>query len=188
MLIRKESIMEEYRNYEQRHEDYHHHKKFCWLKYLGIICATLLGSFLAFYFVADNTMNSFMSPCFAMKHMNKFDKMVMNDFDRMEKDFNKMDKNTRFFRHHSAVEFIKTPESYKFIVDLTPFQGNTDAVNVDVKDSFITISGEANSNKNNIETFTKMSQTYSLSKNAKVDKLSKKKVDNKYIITIPIED
>ena len=92
------------------------------------------------------------------------------------------------FQHKSAIDFIKTPDAYKFIIDLTPFQGKTDDINVEVKNNQISISGEASSNTKNVETFTKMSQTYSLSKGANTDKMTKKTVDNKYIITIPIED
>ena len=179
--------MEEYRN-----EGYPCHHRHKWLKYLGCMFATLLGSFLAFYFVANCTMNHFMCRAYAMSEMRKMDKMMMRDFEKMDKDFDKdmksFKKSGMFIRHRSAIEFIKTPDSYKFIVDLTPFQGNPEALNIEVKDDQISISGESKINTNNSESFTKMSQTYSLGKGAKPDKISKKKVDNKYIITVPIED
>lgn len=179
--------MEEYRN-----DGYHCHKRDRWYKYLGCMLVTLLGSFLAFYFIANCTMNHFMSRAYAMSEIRKMDKMMMRDFDRMDKDFYKnmktISKSRTFIQSRSAIEFIKTPDSYKFIVDLTPFQGNPDAINIEVKDNQISISGESKINTNNSESFTKMSQTYSLGKGANIDKMSKKKVDNKYVITVPIED
>ena len=161
-------------------------------KYAGIILATFLGSFLAFYFAVNSTLARFICPAYGMNNIQKIDREFARDFKEFDKDmnksFNKINTRNVMFQHKSALEYIKTPDAYKFIVDLTPFQGNADAINVDVDGSVITISGESSSNKNNVETFTKMSQTYTLGAGAKPDKLSKKKVDNKYIITVPIED
>ena len=159
-------------------------------KYLGIVLATLTGSFLAFYFATSCALNHLMSPAYAIGDMNRLNKSMMRDFDRIDRQFDKDFKNMRkmTFQHKSAIDFIKTPDAYKFIIDLTPFQGKTDDINVEVKNNQISISGEASSNTKNVETFTKMSQTYSLSKGANTDKMTKKTVDNKYIITIPIED
>lgn len=165
-----------------------HTHKHCWLKYLGIVCATLVGSFLAFYVVADCALNYVLSPAYAFNEFDEMNSRMSRDFDKMNSDFDKMAKHEMSFTHKSGVEFIQTPEAYKFIVDLTPFEGNTEDIKVDVDGRKITISGEANYNKNNVESYTKMRQTYTLSNKAKVDKLSKKKVDNKYIITVPIED
>ncbi len=177
--------MEEYRMDRDEHRFGDCHRYRMW-KYLGVIVATLFGSFLAFYFAVSCAMSNFMSPAYAMHKMHKMDRMVMRDFREMDKDISKM--SSKMFHQKSALEFIKTPDAYKFVVDLTPFQGNADAVNVMVNGRLITISGEAETNTKNYETFTKMSQTYSLCKGANIEKMSKKTVDNKYIITIPIED
>lgn len=170
--------MEEYR--EQKQCKCHR----VW-KYLGIITATLAGSFLAFYFATTCALNRLMSPAFAYN-----DRVMMRDFNRIDRQFDKDFKtlNKMSVQHKSAVDFIKTPDAYKFIIDLTPFQGKADDINVEVKDNQISISGEASVNNKNMETYTKMSQTYSLCKGANTEKMSKKTVDNKYIITIPIED
>ncbi|GEM_PF-5689723 len=162
--------------------------KHCWLKYAGIICATLVGSFLAFYVVADCALNYILSPAYAYNEFDEMDKQMYRNINRMNADFDKMMKDSTEYSHKSAVEFIRTPEAYKFVVDLTPFDGNTEDIKVDVDGHRITISGEANSDKNNVKSYTKMSQTYTLINKAQPQKLSKKKVDNKYIITVPIED
>ena len=172
---------------EYRHDEHklYGHKKHCFIKYLGVILATLIGSFLAFYFAVNCAMNHFMSKGYAIRQFHKMERFARNDVDKFDKDFSGMD---RMFHKKSAVEMFKTPDAYKFIVDLIPFQGNAESINVTVEGNNLTISGEANSVKNNVDTFVKMSQTYTLCRCAKTDKISKKKVNNKYIITVPIED
>lgn len=180
--------MDEYRIDEHRLGDCRKNRKW---NYIGIILATLLGSFLAFYFVASCTVNHFISHAYMMKQMRKMEKIGMHDFNKMDKafskDFNDIQING-LTKRKSTIELYKTPDAYKFVVDLTPFQGNSDVVKIDTKGRELQISAESAFNKNNTEAFTKMSQTYMLSPEAKLDKLSKKKVDGKYIITVPIED
>jgi len=168
-------------------------KKHCILRYLGVVFATLLGAFLAFYFAVHTTIDRFTNPYYAM---NRMDKMMMKEnkeFSQMNDKF--FDENIppfagahKPFHHHEIISFLRTPESYKFIVDLKPFRGNANAIRVEAKGSQITISGETSSNRKNEEYFTQMSQTYLLDNDANMGKLSKKKVHDKYIITIPIED
>ena len=156
-------------------------------KYAGIVLATFIGAFLAFYFAVSCTMNHFIHTAYSIHRIQKADRMMMRDFSKTDKEFQKEFRQMPF-EHKPIVDFIKTPDSYKFIVDLTPFQGNTNAVNIETEKSLITIKAEATVNKENSETFTKMSQTYRLCSKAKTEKLSKKKVGNRYIITVPIED
>lgn len=185
--------MEEYRMND--HRDEHRmdecHKKRMW-KYFGVILATFMGSFLAFYFVANCTVDYLMSHTYMMKKWHKMERAGLNDFDKtdkmLSKDLKDMSKFGGMFQHKSAIDFLKAPDSYKFVVDLTPFQGNSDSVNIETKGNELEISAESSTNKHNSDTYTKMSQTYILSPNAKLEKLSKKKVNNKYIITVPIED
>lgn len=164
-------------------------KKYCLLKYLGIVCATFLGAFLAFYFTVRVTVDRFTNPYYIMQ---RADKMMM----RADKDFHRPDfaeapvpiAPHKHFHGADIINFIRTPDAYKFIIDLKPFHGNSNAVRIETKGREITISGETNSNKKNEEYFTQISQSYLLDDDAKMDKISKKTVKNKYIITIPIED
>lgn len=173
---------------EYRAEGHYCHRKSHWLKYLGCMLATLLGAFLAFYFLTSCTFNHFMNHAYMMRQMHKMDRMAAKDMTQFQKDEKLLESPAIKIHRGNAVEFIKTPDSYKFIVDLVPFQGNKDAINVEVKNNKISISGESEYSKNNTETYTSMSQTYYIGKDANTEKLSKKKVGNKYIITIPIED
>lgn len=151
-------------------------------KYLGLFLAALLGAFLAVYFVVDVTLNRLMNP-FAVMH-------------KMDREFAKMDKDMMFVRElpphhmrkHNTVDFFKAPDEYKFIIDLKPFNGDANNIKVNTEGHNITISGEAAVNNKNSETFNSFSQTYTLEDDANIEKMTKKKVHDRYIITIPLED
>jgi HSP20 family molecular chaperone IbpA len=159
-------------------------RKHCILKFIGIMLASLLGAFLAFYLVIDMTIDRFTNPYYMM---NRMDKMMMKGDNPLSmpapmccKHHGKMG--------HSVIEMVKKPDSYKFIVDLKPFRDNENSIHVTTNGSLITIEGEVSANTKNEEYFTQISQTFQLGKDGKLDKLSKKKVHDKYIITVPIED
>ena len=160
-------------------------KKHCLLKYLGVVLATFAGAFLAFYCVVHSTVDRFTNP---YSIMHRADKMMMRDFDRFDKDFPARKGQHKHFHNHGMVSFIRTPEAYKFIIDLKPFHGNANAVRVETKGQQITISGEAAQNKKNEEYCTQITQSYLLDDDAQINKMSKKIVSDKYIITIPVED
>ena len=168
-----------------------HEKKHCFFKFFGLFIATLIGAFLAVYFVTDMAINRMMNPMVAMH--------------RMDREFEKMDKDLMFVReipprpmgkhfgrkmmkHHNTVDFFRTPDEYKFIIDLKPFGGNPDNIKVTTGDSSITLSGEATVDKKHSETFTSFSQTYSLVKDANLETMTKRKVHDRYVITVPLED
>lgn len=162
------------------------HKKHCLLKYLGLVLATILGAFLAFYFVLNTTINHFMSPYYAMNQMDKMVERENNEF--MKDDIPIFGLNKEQYKHHEIITLMRTPEAYKFIIDLKPFHGNVNAINIETKNGQITINGEISTNKKHEKSLAKISQTYLLENGANYNKISKKKIDNNYIITVPIED
>lgn len=162
------------------------HKKHCLLKYLGLVLATILGAFLAFYFVLNTTINHFMSPYYAMNQMDKMIERENNEF--MKDDIPIFGLNKEQYKHHEIITLMRTPEAYKFIIDLKPFHGNVNAINIETKNGQITINGEISTNKKHEKSLAKISQTYLLENGANYNKISKKKIDNNYIITVPIED
>ena len=166
-----------------------HNKKHCFWKYLGLFFATLVGAFLAVYFVTDLAISRMMDPMVAMHRMDR-------EFEKMNKDMmfvkeippHHMKGKWRHHKHHNTIDFFRTPDEYKFIIDLKPFNNNPDNIKITTNDSSITLSGEATVDKRHSETFTSFSQTYSLDKDANLEKMTKRKVDDKYIITIPLDD
>lgn len=157
-------------------------KKERFYKYLGLFFATLLGSFLAVYFVTDVAINRLMNP-FATIH-------------QMDREFARMNRDMMFVRElppnhirkHNTIDFFRTPDEYKFIIDLKPFNNNINNIKINSEGHDITISGEANIKNKHSETFNSFSQTYTLDDDANLEKMTKKKVNNRYIITIPLED
>ena len=162
------------------------YKKHCLLKYLGLVLATILGAFLAFYFVLNTTINHFMSLYYAMNQMDKMIERENNEF--MKDDIPIFGLNKEQYKHHEIITLMRTPEAYKFIIDLKPFHGNVNAINIETKNGQITINGEVSTNKKHEKSLAKISQTYLLENGANYNKISKKKIDNNYIITVPIED
>ena len=55
---------------------YEESKKEHWFKIIGIILATFIGAFLAFYAAVDITLHRFMEPTYNFRRMEKSKKLV----------------------------------------------------------------------------------------------------------------
>lgn len=165
--------------------DYHYEHKSHWLRTLGIILATLIGSFLAFYVVTDMRYNRIMSPEYQMKKMEKMMQREERNIRRMDERF-----GTNPFEPRLApmlVNLVKEPGEYKVIVDLKPIGGNEKNVDVKLNDNVITVSGEVERKEHHREDIMNFSQSYYLDEKLRSDKISKERKGDKYIITIPYE-
>ena len=164
-------------------EERNHHP---WLKLLGIILATFLGAFLAFYFAVDMTMNRMMNPDYQIRKMEKMMRHQEKKFHKFEE---KMMENP--FEPKMApmlVNLVKESDEYKVIVDLKPLGGDDKNVNVKLNDNIITVSGEVEKSGRHGERIMNFSQAFYLDENVNADKMNKKKKGNKYIITLPFEE
>ena len=146
-------------------------KKHYWLKAIGIIIATLIGAFLAFYLVADITFNRMLSPEYNIRRMEKMMR-------HQEKTFQKLDE-----------KFMDHPFEPK-IVDLKQLGGDEKNVNlkIDDKDNVVTVFGEVEKTIKNNERILNFSQSFYLDDKIDKNNITKEKKGNKYIITIPFED
>ena len=104
-------------------------KKFCILKYLGLVWATLIGAFLAFYFAVDITLERMFNPFYRMKHAEKI----------MNKEFKHFNHKMRHMP--SMVHLLKDGDEYKLIVDLRHLNNDENNVNVSFDKDMITVSG-----------------------------------------------
>lgn len=164
---------------EERHQ---HH----WLKVIGVIIATFIGAFLAFYFAVDMTFNRMMNPEYQIKRMEKMMRHQERSFHRYE---NKLMDNP--FEPRMApmlVNLVKEADEYKIIVDLKPLGENEKNVNVKLNDNVVTVSGEMDKKERHGEKIMNFSQAFYLDEHLKPDKMTKERKGNKYIITIPFED
>lgn len=174
-------------------EDTHHHnhlycKEGC-LKYALIFLGTILGAFLAFYFVADFTMKSLFNPYHQMHRAEK----MMRDMDRQfERDFN---KNFGKFEREgigkiapNPVNIAENTDSYVVTISLKPFGNTSKNINVNVSDdNVLKIEASNQYKKGNKENMLNMVQSYQLQKDVDSDKITSKEEHGKYIVTIPFD-
>lgn len=157
-----------------------------WFRTIGVILATLLGAFLAFYFVADLTLNRMMSPEYQMRKMEKMIQHQAKSMHKFEDRF--LDNPFEPKMAPMLVNLVKEADEYKIIVDLKPLGGNEKNVNVKFDKNIVTVFGEMDKKEFGNENIINFSQAYYLDENVNADKVTKEKRGNKYIITIPYED
>lgn len=167
--------------------------KDCWVKFALLILALFLGSYLATYFIIDQTRHSYyINPMRESGYMNKYYDEALWDKD-FKREFNEMETrmNPRkhlFGRHNQIVETFRTDDAIKLVIDLKPFGNKIENVKVNVDDNKISISGQNDKKLVEGEKEFFYSQTFTINDNIKKDDVSKKKVGHKYIITIPLCD
>ncbi len=187
-------------NQENKHICFEKH---CWKQCLGMVIAAFLGGFLAFYFVADQTMEKL-----HYRHMSKphrMEQQMLHDMHKMYKQdmkaFDDMFKkqHMRKFKEPSfGIPFfmmdnvkIKTEfEDNKFniIVCLKPFGGDENKVNYNVEGRKITVFGSSQHIEDGYEQDIQFSQDYVLPKNADTENITREKDGNKLIISVPIKE
>lgn len=156
------------------------------LKIIGIILATFIGAFLAFYLAVDLTLNRMLNPEYQMK---KMEKMVQKQERNIQKFEDKILDNP--FEPKMApmlVNLVKEADEYKIIVDLKPLGGNDKNIDVKLNDNVVTVSGEMEKKELRGEKIMNFSQAYYLDEKLKSNEITKERKGNKYIITIPFED
>ena len=156
------------------------------LKFIGIILATFIGAFLAFYLAVDLTLNRMLNPEYQMK---KMEKMVQKQERNIQKFEDKiLDQPFEPKMAAMLVNLVKESDEYKIIVDLKPLGGNDKNINVKLNENVITISGEIEKKELRGEKIMNFSQAYYLDEKLKSNEITKERKGNKYIITIPFED
>ena len=85
------------------------------------------------------------------------------------------------------VNLVKEANEYKIIVDLKPIGENEKNVSVKLDDNTVTVSGAIDKKEHHREDIMNFSQSYYLDEKLLPDKISKERVGNKYIITIPFK-
>ena len=152
------------------------------LKVVGVIIATFLGAFLAFYLAVDLTLNRMLNPEYQIKKLEK-------TMHKIEKFDDKMMENPFVPRMSPMlVNLVKEASEYKVLVDLKPLGDDEKNVDVSLKDNVITISGDMQQKELRGERIMNFSQSFYLDEELITNKISKERKGNKYIITIPFEE
>ena len=152
------------------------------LKVIGVIIATFLGAFLAFYLAVDLTLNRMFNPEYQIRKMEK----TMNNIQK----FDEKMMESPFVPKMSPmlVNLVKEPNEYKIIVDLKSLGDDEKNVDVKLDNNMVTISGDMQKKEVRGEKIMNFSQSFYLDEKLITNKIIKERKGNKYIVTIPFED
>ncbi len=151
------------------------------LKVIGVIIATFLGAFLAFYLAVDLTLNRMFNPEYQIRKIEK----SMNNIQKFDE---KMMENP-FVPKMSPmlVNLVKEANEYKVIIDLKPLGDDDKNVDVKLDNNIVTVSGDMEKKELGGEKLMNFSQSFYLDEKLLPNKIVKEKKGNKYIVTIPFE-
>jgi len=157
------------------------------LKYVVVALLVFLGAFSAFYVAADMHFKKMLDPVFQMQKIDRalmkqerqFNKMMESEFDQA----NRFGQNTAQFIH-----IDKTPDNYRIIIDLKPFDNNEKNVEVKTEGRTLSINASGENNRRNKHEVLKYSQTFNFGNNADLENITKVRQGSSYIITVPVEE
>lgn len=152
------------------------------LKVIGVIIATFLGAFLAFYLAVDLTLNRMFNPEYQIRKMER----TMNNIQKFDEEM----MESPFVPKMSPmlVNLVKEPNEYKVIVDLKSLGDDEKNVDVKLDNNMVTISGDMQKKELRGEKIMNFSQSFYLDEKLVSNKIIKERKGNKYIVTIPFED
>lgn len=167
------------------------------LKHLLTALMAFLGAFAAFYVITDWHFKRMYDPVYQMGRMDKAIMQREKNFDRMEmralKQQEKMDKQALKHREKFEKEtsgFIhveQTPDEYRIIIDLRPFNNNEKNIEVKTSNNTITINAAGETNNRNKQEIIRYSQTFAFGEKIDANEITKTRDGNNYIITVPID-
>lgn len=161
-------------------------RKNLWLWILGIALTLFLVVYLACYFAFSAVTHKMHCPMYNLKRMEK---MLAKQENRFENYEDRMMENPFQPRlRPMLVNLVRENGEYRVIVDLKPFDGETNGINVNVEGNVLSVSGELDKKFHGNEKIINFRQAYFLDDKLEVDKMTKEKKGDKYIITIPVED
>ena len=181
---------ENFNDFEHEQEHKHCHCKESCFKYALMFFATLLGAFLAFYFVADYTLKMMFSPEY---HIRQADKMIRQMDRNIERELNRnfskdFDKEIKVIGKsmQTPVEISENNDSYVVTVALKPFGNNSKNIKVSVEDdNVLKIEGSNEVKKGGRENMINLMQAYKLQKQVDKNKITTKEERGNYVVTIP---
>ena len=157
-----------------------------------------LGSFLAFYAVADWHFKRILDPSFYMRRMDKAVMQRERNFDKMERRALKqqewIDKRTMKMQQKMAEQssqFIhveKADDAYKIVIDLRPFEKKKKNVEVKTDGNTVIINAAGEKTTRHKQEIVKYSQAFAFGEDVNTSEITKVREGDKYIITIPLDD
>ena len=156
------------------------------MRTIGVVLATFIGAFLAFYCVMDITFNRMFDPNYQFKKMEKMIQHHEREIFKMEDKFFENPFEPKLAP--MLVNLVKEEDEYKIIVDLKQINDDEKNINVKIDNNVVTVSGAVDKSKYNKEEILDFTQSFHLSEKPLPDKMTKERRGSKYIITIPFEE
>lgn len=159
----------------------------CWIKFALLLLALFIACYLAAYYILDQMRHAYYIPSAPIENIDR----IIKEQDKM---FNEM---STFPMHKNALTPLKHPietfkdtklNAYKMIIDLAPFNNNEKNVNVDVQENRVNVSGLGEKSTKNSDRIYTYSQSFVLPEKIETDKVTRERIKNDYIITMPIDD
>ena len=157
-----------------------------WLRITAIALITFIVAFLAFYIVMEIMYHRLTDSRFETKRLER---LVQHEQNAMQKYEEKMMEHPFTPKMRPGiVNLVKENNEYKVIIDLSPLDGNENAINLSLENDILTISGELDKKSFDNERIINFVQSYYLDEDVDLNKMLKEKKGHKYIITLPFED
>ena len=185
--------MDDNKEREDSQEYYHHHHhENCWLcdhpvmKHIITALMVLIGSYLAFYTLADWHFKRMTDPAVQIQH---FERNMMKEQNRLEKMYrHEMERNFRAGERQAGyINLTKGDDAYEITVNLRPFDNNEKNVEVQSDGDILTVSAAGEKSANGHDRVIKVTQQYAFDKDVDMSKITKVRKGNNYIITVPFE-
>lgn len=163
-----------------------------WIKTLILALAMIFGTFLAVYFVSEQTMKFayFGSPY----HQQKIFKKIMKENMKSFKEFEKFDSKEmpmfleKELSHIPIAQLTEEKNGYKLTINLKHFNNDINNVKLDIKPDKVSILA-ASENENNMSIYSiSYSQTYMLDKKIDPKKVTKEMQNENAVVYLPLAD
>ena len=179
--------MDENNNNENKECHCNSHKTEHWVKFALLLLALFIACYLAVYYVLDQIRHAYYIPAAPIENIDR----IIREQDRL---FNEM---SAFPMHNSAMMAIKSPvetykddttDSYKMIINLKPFNNNPNNVKINIDENRISVKASSEKSKKHSDSVYKFTQSFVLPEKIDTEKVTKEKIKNKYVITLPVEN
>lgn len=157
------------------------------IKFILLLLALFLASYLAVYYVSDQIRHSYYIPRTQLETIDN----IIKEQDKLFNEISTFPMQNRISKELSnPIEMYKNDaeDAYKIVINLKEFGNNTDNIKLNITDKEITINGSNETYKKNSEKHYEFSQNIVFPEKIDKKQIKKEIKRNKYIITLPIDD
>lgn len=190
MIVTEVNIMEENNNeIKTNNKTACNEDKICHLiKFAALLVTLFLACYLAVYYIMDQIRHSYYLPAVPIENIDR----IIKEQDRMfEKELGAFPMHNKALkRMASPIETYKDDkkDAYKIIINLKNFDNNEKNIKLNINDNNVTIIATNTNTTKKEENFYTYTQSFNLPEKINTKLITKEKLGNKYIITLPLEN